>query len=135
MFNWLSTPFAFRKVSVTVVEITRTPSMVHKGSDTTIQCRLEGASTAPTVSWSQNDGNQETTKTGNFADNVLVSTLDVKNVMKDLLYDCTFDVEGTTFVTEVLVSSELWFVSLVAMLHHSENCSGQSEVFLLFSLC
>ena len=88
--------------------------MVHKGSDTSIQCRLEGASTAPTVSWSHNDGNQETTeKTGNFADNVLVSTLEVKNVMKDLLYDCTFHVEGTTFVTEVLVSSELWFESLV----------------------
>jgi len=97
-------PYNFRRVPVTIVDITATPAVVHKGSDTKIQCRIEGVSSVPSVTWSGGDSDHVTKEdTGDFGDKALLSSLEVKGAQKDLTYTCTFDVAGSKFAKEVQV--------------------------------
>ena len=95
-----------RKVLATILDLTATSTLVHKGSDTSVQCRLQGSQATPIVSWTGDNSNFEITTTNGDKD--VVSEISVEGVSEDVTYTCTFSVQGKKFTEQTQVRSDMF---------------------------
>ncbi|KAL5261221.1 hypothetical protein ACHWQZ_G007058 [Mnemiopsis leidyi] len=99
-----------RKVLATILDLTATSTLVHKGSDTSVQCRLQGSQATPIVSWTGDNSNFEITTTNGDKD--VVSEITVEGVSEDVTYTCTFSVQGKKFTEQTQI--QVYSVSIPA---------------------